>query len=657
MAVREEEKSAAPYGSKPPRSSRGSGPHPPQAPESLELAIRDLIRPGALVITAEPLTRLRDGAVLAYQVRWRIPRIDVIPSLPEIWAAAEAADLLNTLDDILLRSELEVARRVSPGSVLCEMHPWRRRRRGLVGGLLREVRAAGLEPSQVVWQIADQDDDGDRVEAAPIHSLSAQLHERGFRVGLAQLGSVRTRLSAIGKANPDLLQMDPVLIDGIDKDRGQQAVVSALVGFALRMDAFLAAGGIDEQSELDALLDLGVEFGQGPLLGDPLVLAGEGAAQVQLPPRPLFLSLDEKPNPKVVAAAPKPGVAPSKEPSQGSVDRYQLSIAEILSQAASAFQTEIDPYSILELAANYLERVVPADGISIYEADWDSGRFRPILARSLADPTYPSAVLEHSFTLGTGLTGWAFDLGVPQRVNDADAHPAAGHVPGTANQDESLLLIPLVSGDYRLGMLNMVRFRKDAFLAHELTLAGLVAHMAAAAWRNVQLYAEQVQHAITDSLTNLLNTRWLRDAGRRELAMAERSGTELAILMIDLDDFKGINDSCGHAAGDGILRHVGRTLQRSVRAQDAALRYGGEEFVLILHGCGLDGARRIAREVRRGLAEIPLPEESALTRVTASIGIALFPKHGRTIGQLLGVADAAMYTAKRRGRDRVAIGH
>jgi diguanylate cyclase (GGDEF)-like protein len=180
--------------------------------------------------------------------------------------------------------------------------------------------------------------------------------------------------------------------------------------------------------------------------------------------------------------------------------------------------------------------------------------------------------------------------------------------------------------------------------------------MAAAAWRNVQLYAEQVQHAITDSLTNLLNTRWLRDAARRELAMAERSGTPMAILMIDLDHFKHINDSCGHAVGDGILRNVGRTLLRSIRAEDAAVRYGGEEFVLILRGCSLDGARRIAREIRTGLAAIPLPEESTVPQVTASVGIALFPKHGRTIGQLLGVADAAMYSAKRRGRDRVAVG-
>ncbi|MGH7667670.1 MAG: diguanylate cyclase [Candidatus Dormibacteria bacterium] len=640
----------------PERSGRAPRARGRQGPDPAELAIRDLLRPDGLRITAEPMTRLRDGNILAYEVRWRVPRLDIFPSLPEIWAAAKAFDLVNTLDDTLLRAELEVARQLSPGAVLFEMHPWRRHRRGLIAGLLREVRAAGLSPSQIVWQLVDQADEKDRLDTGPMFGLAVQLHDRGFRVGLAQLGAVRTQLASIGKIEPDLIQLDSVLIDGIDADRGNRAVVSAIVGLAAHMDARLVASGIATASERSILLDLGVAFGHGPLLGEPRTVLGEGAEQLPPAGRHQLLSLDAP----VEQADPGLSAGPhnlTPESNLGAVDSYHQGMTEILSEAAQSFQSENDPHSILELAADYLERVVPADGVSIYAADWDSGRFRPLLARSLKDPTYAGAVMDHSFSLGTGLTGWAFDMGAPQRVNDADAHPAAGHVPGTVTEDESMLLIPLVSGDYRLGMLNMVRFRKDGFLAYDLTVAGLVAHMAAAAWRNVQLYAEQVQYAITDSLTGLLNTRWLRDASGRELAIAERSSTTLAILMIDLDNFKHVNDSCGHATGDAILRNVGRTLQQSVRAEDAAVRYGGEEFVLILRGCDLRAARRVSRQIRRGLAEISLPPQSTVPRVTASIGVALFPKHGPTIGQLLAVADAAMYTAKRRGRDRVAVGH
>ena len=625
-------------------------------PDTLELAIRDLLRPGALRITSEPVTRLRDGAVLAYEVRWRFPRLDALPSLPEIWDAADRVDLVNTLDDTLLRAEMEVARQLNPGAVLLEMHPWRRRRRGVVTGLRREVRVAGLVPAQIVWQVVDQADEIDRIDSGPMFGLASQLQARGFRVGLAQLGAVRTQLAAIGQVKPDFMQLAPVLVEGIDSDRGKRAVVSALVGLASHLDSRLIATGIATSSEQEVLIELGVVFGQGPLLGEPVTVSGEAGGERELPRVATLLSLDDRTSGGALELPAERAPSPRAVPLLAEPDPSTRGMTEILSQAARAFQTENDPHSVLEVAADYLDRLVPADGISIYAADWDSGRFRPILARSLKDPAYAGAVMDHSFALGTGLTGWAFDMGSPQRVNDADAHPAAGHVPGTTTDDESMLLIPLVSGDYRLGMLNIVRFRKDAFSESDLTVAGLVAHMAGAAWRNVQLYTEQVQFAITDSLTGLLNTRWLRDAGGRELAFAERSATPLAVLMIDLDNFKHVNDSCGHAAGDAVLRSVGRSLQRAVRAEDAAVRYGGEEFVLILRGCDLPAARRVALEVRHDLAEISLPPGCSVTRVTASIGIALFPKHGRTLGQLLGAADAAMYKAKRRGRNRVAVG-
>ncbi|MGH7610696.1 MAG: diguanylate cyclase [Candidatus Dormibacteria bacterium] len=621
------------------------------AVDPAEMAIRDLLRPGVIRVTSEPVLRLRDDAVLAYDVHWRVPRLDPVPSLEEIWEAAERVELGLPLHEALLRSELEVVGRLSPAAVILELSAARRRHPGLLSWLVAEVKLAGLDPAQIVWQVFEHDDSSG---LAPLHDLSTELRARGFRVSLGRLGVARTPLSAIAAANPDLLQMDTVLVDGVDRDRGQRAVVSALVGLAHQIDAFLVAGGLSQASELETLLELNVHFGQGPLLGEPQMATGADAVELD-PKGHEVLSLAAGP-PRPAGTPARPSSAARTEPRPGRGDPRQLELAEVLSQAARALQAEHDPTTILELAADYLERLVPTDGMSVYAADWEAGRFRPMLARSLKDPTYAPGVMAYSFALGTGLTGWAFDLGAPQRVNDADAHPAAGHVPGTVTEDESLLLVPLVAGDYRLGMLNMVRFRKDAFVALDLTVATLMAHMAAAAWRNAQLYAEQVQHAITDSLTGLLNNRWLRDAARRELAVAERAGSQMGVLMLDLDNFKHINDSCGHAAGDAILRQVGRVLKQAVRAEDAAVRYGGEEFVLLLRDCGLEGARRISKEVRRGLAQIPLPQECTVPRVTASVGIAFFPKNGRTLSQLLSVADSAMYLAKRRGRDRLAVG-
>ena len=614
-------------------------------PEASELAIRGLLRPHAIRLTVQPITRLGDDAILVYAIHWRVPRLDVVPSLEEIWVAAEATGLLVALDDTLIRAELRVAARLSPGAVMLDMHPWRCGRRDVAGLLATEVKAAGLDPGKIVLQMLE------RLDSGPTYDISYQLHELGFRVGLARVGAVRSRLAETGRVDPDVIEMDPIMIDGLCEDRGRRAMVSALAGYAGQMDAYLVAGGIAEKAELATLLDLGVKFGHGPLFGGPF----EATDDLELPGRAPLLSLDFPPLTDRDNASNDQGTARSHaRVKHVSLHFQQLGVAEILSKAARAFQAEHEPDAILRLAADYLAQLVPYDGISAYAADWDSGQFRPILARSSKDPTYAVGVMANPVTFGIGLTSWAFDLGTPQRVNDADAHPAAGHVPGTTNQDESMLLLPLIYGDYRLGMLNMARFRRDAFVGNELIVAGLVAYMVAAAWYNAELYTEQVQNAITDSLTGLLNARWLRDVAGRELAMAERTGTELALVMIDLDDFKQINDSCGHAVGDGVLHSVGCVLQRAIRAGDAAVRYGGDEFVLVLHGRSREGSRRVAREIRSRLAEISLPADTTVPAVTVSIGIAFFPKHGHTIGQLVGVADAAMYLAKRTGKDQIS---
>ncbi len=615
--------------------------------DTAELAVRELLRPGAIRVSSQPLLRLSDRAVLAYEVRWRMLRLDVLPSVTDVWLAAEAADLVNVLDDNLLQCELEAARALSPAPVLLGFHAWRRRRSGILPLLVRRVRGLGLEPSQLVWQLGDGDSE---LGSSPMAQLAQDLRQRGFRVAVPHFGVSRLRLDLLVRIRPDLMQLDHMLLEGVVEDEGLQAVVKALADMSSQLGMAVSATGVSSATEARTLMELGVTYGTGPALAEPEVTAGPGAIQVTPLSNPLVRDWAAAPGPAAAKprAKPKPVAAPKQ--SMGTA-----SLAEALSQTARALQAEHDPNTILELTADYLMRVIPADGIAVYAADWDTGQFRPVYAYSQLEPSYIKGVMSHLFTLDKGLTGWAFDLGTPQRVNDADAHPASIHIPGTEPEDESMLLIPMVAGDYRLGMLNVVRFRRDAFTADDLTAAALLAHMAAAAWRNAQLYSEQVHHATTDSLTGLLNSRWLRNTARRELALAERSGKPLAVLMMDLDKFKAINDSAGHAAGDVILRQVGKVLQRVIRAQDAAVRYGGEEFVVLLPDSGVSGGFRIAGEVQRGLSEISVPPQCSLSEITASIGIAVFPKHGRTLSQLLGAADAAMYTAKRNGGNRTKV--
>jgi diguanylate cyclase (GGDEF)-like protein len=302
--------------------------------------------------------------------------------------------------------------------------------------------------------------------------------------------------------------------------------------------------------------------------------------------------------------------------------------------------------------AAQLSLVVPVDDLSIYEADHANGRFVPAFATG----HQAMQIMASSFSLSVGLSGWAFALGTPQNLANAGAHPAALSIPNTPFEHESLLLIPLVAADHKLGMLNCRRLGLNRFTAEDLEAASLFGHIAAAAWHNAQLYEELARRAMTDGLTGLFNIRWLRDAGEREIADCRRRGTALTIVLIDLDHFKTINDTGGHAAGDLVLQGVADELRRTTRAGDAAVRLGGEEFILVLRDSDAAGAFRVAGDLRRALAKVLIPAAcTGIAQITASMGIASFPEHGVDLGDLVRAADVAMYRAKRDGRDQVKL--
>jgi diguanylate cyclase (GGDEF)-like protein len=164
------------------------------------------------------------------------------------------------------------------------------------------------------------------------------------------------------------------------------------------------------------------------------------------------------------------------------------------------------------------------------------------------------------------------------------------------------------------------------------------------------------EQAITDPLTGLYNRRRLDELLPRELARAKRSGESVAVILVDLDHFKRINDRHGHEAGDRALTAVGDLLRIKVRGSDIACRYGGEEFVLVLHETDADAAIRRAEDLRAAINGIDVgPAGDRSQHITASLGVALFPRHGEDPDNLLRAADEALYAAKAAGRDRVML--
>lgn len=160
--------------------------------------------------------------------------------------------------------------------------------------------------------------------------------------------------------------------------------------------------------------------------------------------------------------------------------------------------------------------------------------------------------------------------------------------------------------------------------------------------------------AITDGLTGLYNRRGLDQLLAEEMRRAKQNGKPLSLIIGDIDHFKSFNDTHGHQAGDDALRSVGQTLAENLRDVDKACRFGGEEFVAILPGCGAQDARQTAERLRSAVEAKVFPIDGAPSvQVTISLGVATSPDDGDTIDTLLKSADSALYQAKERGRNRV----
>jgi diguanylate cyclase (GGDEF)-like protein len=165
------------------------------------------------------------------------------------------------------------------------------------------------------------------------------------------------------------------------------------------------------------------------------------------------------------------------------------------------------------------------------------------------------------------------------------------------------------------------------------------------------------EQAVTDDLTGLANNRAFREQIDREAARALRFGLDLSLLILDLDNFKGVNDTYGHPQGDAVLRTIGAILREESRGIDQPARYGGEEFVVALPETDVEGALELAERIRERIetTEVELVDGVGAMTVTASVGLATLSGGNVDVRRLIGAADAALYEAKRTGKNRVVV--
>ncbi len=206
------------------------------------------------------------------------------------------------------------------------------------------------------------------------------------------------------------------------------------------------------------------------------------------------------------------------------------------------------------------------------------------------------------------------------------------------------------------GVMTVAR-RAAPFEEGERDLFLYLAGQASASIENVALHELVSAQAVTDELTGLSNNRHFREWVETEAVRANRFGHELSLLMLDVDDFKQVNDTYGHLQGDEVLRMIGRVLREESRNIDEPARYGGEEFVVGLPETGPRGAKEVADRIRSRIeaARVPMVDGSGELAVTASVGVASMPAAASDVESLIAAADGALYAAKRAGKNRVEV--
>ena len=214
-------------------------------------------------------------------------------------------------------------------------------------------------------------------------------------------------------------------------------------------------------------------------------------------------------------------------------------------------------------------------------------------------------------------------------------------------------VVPLI---YQGSFLGMLLVRSDdvtrAWAENELLLLHTVADQLAVAVNQAHLFAQMQQQALTDGLTGCYNRRSFELQLERDLHLATRMRQPLSLIMLDLDNFKHINDQSGHDAGDVALCMLAENLREELRAVDTAARFGGDEFVIILPQANCDGAMLVAERLRKRVAQMEVP---GFGQVTASFGVATFPMHASSRDTLVVAADRALYTSKDSGRNCVSL--
>ena len=322
-------------------------------------------------------------------------------------------------------------------------------------------------------------------------------------------------------------------------------------------------------------------------------------------------------------------------------------LPQVLFEIGKAVGSDDNLVTLLARITELVCQLTSAEACSIMLIDTDRERLLGKAAYGLARRD----VSLISFRIGEGVAGWVALHGEPALIDDVADDERYKVLPDSENRIRALACVPLQYREERIGVLTITSPRAAAFSQDDVELLGFIATTMAMDIDNARLR----RLSVTDPLTEAYNREFLQQRLPPAVEHAERRGEPLSVAMIDIDHFKEVNDQFGHAIGDRVLSEVAGRLRAAIRAGDLLVRYGGEEFLVLLPGSDAIQAAEIAERMRLKMESDPIQTDDASIEVLISIGVAELRRGEDTGSQLVRRADTALYAAKGRGRNRVEV--
>jgi diguanylate cyclase (GGDEF)-like protein len=328
-----------------------------------------------------------------------------------------------------------------------------------------------------------------------------------------------------------------------------------------------------------------------------------------------------------------------------SLERRRALQLEAINAIAKQTTAVLDLKELLAKVCSLIQNAFPVSHVSVLLKEDDD-----VVLRAHHGSLTPRIIEGGRLPSNVGL--WGNALAAGRTIIENDVSVAPDYV-GFFFETASRMCIPLVSFGQTLGVLVLDSERKDAFNINDVQSLESVADICSNAIQNARYVDRVKQLAYLDGLTGIFNRRYFEMRITEEIDRARRFGNGMAVIMVDIDQFKRLNDEFGHLLGDEVLRQVSSVFHQQLRKIDVVCRYGGEEFAILLSQTNAQHAFGVAEKLRRMVETWQFP--GVPRPVTISAGIASYPEHGTGRDELVKAADAGLYAAKLAGRNRVLL--